>query len=163
MKKSRKTGDSMGLDIFAFSNIKWISEANGEPDIDHCKLFANGEYPLQNGGIQNGIYSFDEKLVLRAGSYSGYNVWRDSLAKLASYSSADEVQRLNLKGPFSELINFSDCEGVICAEISAKLAKDFASYSSIACNYDSEDFFALYQQWQKAFELAAQKGAVRFC
>ena len=30
--------------------------------------------------------------------------------------------------PFVELINFSDCEGVIGPEVAAKLAKDFADY-----------------------------------
>ncbi|MEN9870269.1 MAG: hypothetical protein RLZZ171_1257, partial [Cyanobacteriota bacterium] len=70
------------------------------------------------------------------------------------------------KGPFVELINFSDCEGVIGSSLSAKLAKDFADFNDrakkTAAEYRGDWFYSLHQKWQEAFELAAQNGAISF-
>jgi len=74
------------------------------------------------------------------------------------------------KGPFVELINFSDCEGEIGPIVAAKLAKDFAEHQEKARTYvplhndpDEPDWwFNLYKDWRKAFEMASDGGSVCF-
>jgi hypothetical protein len=74
--------------------------------------------------------------------------------------------------PFVELICFSDCEGSIGPETSAKLAKDFADYEEQAREWAKDRYadwhdefdwwFSKYENFKRAFELAAQGGFVMF-
>ena len=67
--------------------------------------------------------------------------------------------------PFFELIHFSDCEGIIGPKISAKLAKDFADNQAKADVYRVDEaswFREKYSDWRRAFEMAADNGAVEF-
>lgn len=80
---------------------------------------------------------------------------------LAGHDNAEAVWNGKANGEaFVELINFSDCEGVIGAEVAKKLAADFAAYQDKAG--DKGDFARVYASWRKAFELAADGGAVCF-
>lgn len=178
----------MGLDITAhkqLSKIDCVFDASGNPihpetreALDFAFLASvNYDFPGRNGSIEDGTYyNAGDSFGFRAGSYGGYNAWRDELAKLAGYP-AKPVDRYNTgsvqqrhdqgawnadSGPFWELINFSDCEGVIGAEVSAKLAKDFAEYQSAVDAHDDEYFRARYNEWRKAFEMASDNGAVDF-
>jgi len=111
---------------------------------------------------------------LHAGSYGGYNRWREQLAELAGYPAGDYEQYGRTyqshcvpcwngeAGPFSELINFSDCEGVIGASVSAKLAKDFADFQPKADAHEDDRFRMKYAEWRQAFEMASDSGAVDF-
>lgn len=65
-------------------------------------------------------------------------------------------------GPFWELINFSDCEGVLGPATSAKLAGDFATWQEKADQHPDEAFRVLYARWRKACEMAADGGALVF-
>ena len=85
-------------------------------------------FPGRTAGIKPGIYSFERSAEFRAGSYSGYNEWRDHLARMAVGMSAKKIWASGWKGPFVELINFPDNEGVIGPVVAAKLAKDFAEF-----------------------------------
>lgn len=69
----------------------------------------------------------------RAGSYSGYNAWRETLAELAGIKNLEawwkeQGSALNRKGetPFHELINFSDCEGKLPYKECVELLADFS-------------------------------------
>jgi hypothetical protein len=168
----------MVLDVSAYSNIKLLENVHLDEDgdpvddaeelVDYFQPCVNAHYPSHAEGIENGaLYGYEEEFGFCAGSYSGYNTWRNSLAHLAGYESAKHVwDHPGLVGPFVELINFSDCEGVIGASLSAKLAKDFADFNDrakkTAAKYGGDWFYSLYQEWQKAFELAAQNGAISF-
>jgi hypothetical protein len=80
------------------------------------------------------------------------------------------------KGPFTELINFSGCEGYIGPVVAAKLAKDFADYQQRAEEYaanqgepdhgsedwSGDEWLEVYNDWRRAFEMAADGGAVIF-
>lgn len=129
---------------------------------------------------------------IACGSYGGYNRWRNELSIMAGYDSAKNVWQDNnfspwlpyinlryrklkkLKGetvinnqsikPFYELINFSDCEGVIGPEISKKLYDDFIEFDQKAKDYDNNDdyFYRKYQEWKEAFRIASKGGAVTF-
>lgn len=166
-------------------------DADGEPidpstretlDYD-LRVYANNDFPGRADGLEDrGVYSAEYSMGFRAGSYRGYNAWREELAKLAGYSAVP-VDRYNTgkvemrhdygawqaeSGPFLELIEFSDCEGTIGSTVSAKLAKDFADWDERAKQHDDASqnwhgrFYSLYQQWRTAFEMAANGGAVDF-
>lgn len=178
----------MGLDITAYSGItklEAVFDEDGEPinpetrePVDYdLWVYANHDFPGRADGVEDrALYKADGSFGFHAGSYSGYNRWRDELARLAGYPEgtvtsygADRKTHCaacwdGQEGPFSELINFSDCKGVIGPAVSAKLAKDFAEFQKKADIFGWENlwFKDLYNQWRKAFEMAANNGAVKF-
>jgi len=171
----------MGLDITAASKIKWIAVdlPDGGSFGDYFWVGAQpDEFTAQADGLAPGLYETANEVNFRAGSYSGYNEWREQLAELAGYPAqpANFAEATpgrppkehsagawaSTSGPFWELINFSDCEGVIGAKTSAKLAQDFAEYQGKADAHADEWFRELYATWRRAFELASDDGAVAF-
>jgi hypothetical protein len=170
----------MGLDISYYSKIDFASTL--ERDDAEVYLYRNDMVFGQSDGIKNGAYdSYGEYGSFRAGSYSGYNSWRRSLAELVGYDYdqvIESVQRsirrnesLNkvlgereeaeVRIPFVELLFFSDCEGFIGPNTSAKLAKDFAEWEEKAKGNDF--LYGRYQEWKKAFDTASDGGCVVFC
>jgi hypothetical protein len=117
----------MGLDISAYRQIAKIDavfDAGGEP-IDpvtrepveyDMQAYRNDEFPGRADDIEDrAIYKAADSMGFRAGSYGGYNAWRN----------------------------------------------DFAEFQSKADECD--DHFTLkYAEWRKAFEMAADGGAVSF-
>jgi hypothetical protein len=190
----------MGLDITAYNALTRESDvtydheegvfrdrATGE-DLgydSYVRFWDNKDFPGRIEGVDpDVVYSYSQYFSFRAGSYGGYNVWRDALAELAGYPATEyetsykgrqkscaaacwDVEGGNLKGPFSELINFSDAEGTIGPVVAAKLAKDFEVFLPIAQekwegNADFHHYYQRYLDWKHAFELAADNGAVVF-
>lgn len=106
----------------------------------------------------------------RAGSYSGYNSFREQLAQAALDVTPRAVwDRLDFyrERPFFELINFADNEGTIGPLAAADLAQDFRDQRSIvlAAWHDVEEeswFTAKYDEWQRAFDVASGHGIVAF-
>lgn len=180
----------MGLDIAAYSKLTKIegkTNEDGEP-LDpktgevmdwncYTHLYPNPHFQERAGSITEGNYTFEDQMGFRAGSYSGYNYWREQLAKMAGYP-AIEVEKYGNKeirhdagawekteGPFWELICFSDCEGIVGTEDCVKLAKDFAENQEKVGSMDDGNphgFAAKYSEWRKAFELASDGGCVDF-
>jgi len=125
--------------------------------------YPNKDFPHQANGLQTGYYKGAKVLGFRAGSYTGYNQWRDWLARTMLGVSAETVWRHPAdfaERPFFELINFADNEGVLGPETCKRLAEAFAAHDEQAQN--SGEFYDLYQTWRKAFELAADDGLVYF-
>lgn len=177
----------MGLDISAYSEIKLQKQFTedytrhdyyeNDDNWDYTVLYNNKHFPIQYGNLIEGAYSYDDKMEFRAGSYRGYNAWRNRLAVLAGYGSAERVWQIcndytKAQGedsydmpsdmPFIEIINFSDCEGVICSEIAKKLLNDFKTFDEKAKESMDGYSYERYQSWTKAFELASNNGAVSF-
>jgi hypothetical protein len=176
----------MGLDIAAYANLKKlncafnedgepIDPATLEPLEDAVQFHVNPHFPGREAPLEDGAaYLAEEGEGFRAGSYGGYNHWREGLAALAGYPLTErEVYGTTIfshdagawsvdSGPFHELINFSDCEGVIGSVVSAKLAKDFADFQDRADSHMDVGWRELYTQWRHAFEMAANGGAVSF-
>lgn len=156
----------MGLHINAYSDCIKLddnSEENylGYPNIEYL------EYRPQSS------CDFD----FSAGSYSGYNDFREKLAKFAGYPEIDYTDyfqrtvksaaaycwQIASEGPFYEIINFSDCEGIINAEKSKKLYEDFSlNLDKAELYFDSWDI-TIYKNFMYAFELASNNGYVEFC
>ncbi len=175
----------MGLDVSAYSKLQKIDclyNEDGEPvdpvtrqEIDEfVKIFHDPNFPGRADEFEDrACYSYEDSDGLHAGGYGGYNHWRNDLAKLAGYPLGQYEQYGKMwdsycvacwngaTGPFSELINFSDCDGVIGTAVSRKLADDFAKFQS-AADAIGGLFAEKYAGWRKLFELASNDGCVRF-
>jgi hypothetical protein len=152
----------MGLDISAYSNLKREDDQSKNRDDYEIRIWINPNFPGRCDDVAEGYYTSEEDLRFGAGSYSGYNAWRDQLARLAGHADARAVWNDPKSGPFVELINFSDCEGTIGTAISAKLAKDFADFQHAADTHPDERFRERYANWRNGFELASKAGAIQF-
>lgn len=163
----------MGLDITAYQRLT--------PDKDgKIQLWINGDFPGRAAPFDDADLRFTAKQAFsfRAGSYSGYNLWRDQLAKLAGYPETDHpaphrkgershaafVWGQEPRGlPFEELVNFADNEGTLGTTICQKLLKDFKEFDQRAKEFSEDSWFYLkYQDWAYAIALAADGGAVQF-
>lgn len=181
----------MGLGITAYRQLRKLDvvfDATGAPidprsrdPIEGCFFQPRVNYdfgPERYAGIENlAVYAFLEKFCFGAGSYGSYGAWREELARMAGYQEIERVpdyapsRRMGCSAaawaglcdgmPFVELVNFSDCDGVIAAETAAKLAADFAKFDEQA-KLVGDSFYELFQQWRHAFEVAADGGAVEF-
>lgn len=167
----------MGLDLFAYSHL---GEHTGTVDEDGypadgagnylengARFFLNPDFPGRADDIKGGAPYLHSGSKVHAGyGYGTYNRRRDQLAALAGYgpegSAAETCWDYHDSGPFYELINFSDCEGVIGTAVSAKLAKDFGDFQHEADRHPDAAFRDFYTQMRGLFEHAAQGGAVCF-
>lgn len=156
----------MGLDIDAYRTVKFVHAIADDDDGDYAAteraLYPNPDFPEQADGLKRGVYAVEGGTGFRAGSYSGYNYWRSELAALVG-KTADRIHRDDVRtGPFVELINFSDCEGVIGPTTSAKLAGDFAKWQAEADSHGDDYWRQKYAAWRESFGWAANGGAVVF-
>lgn len=177
----------MGLDITAYEHVTLVEAITGEK-LKEMKW----EHPLYDRDDHEFLYvvyedhreRFDDLvegfykpsgavLRFRAGSYGGYNHWREKLAKMIGTTPQDLWNENDSAAarstPFYELICFSDCDGVIGPKTSAKLYADFKEHRNKAGKapesgyHDDDTYFAsLYVQWMNAFDLASRGGVVRF-
>lgn len=165
----------MGLDISYMSKAKLEMPYNADQDDWHDEaderglttIYPNPDFAEigQDDGLERGAYSGEREGGFRAGSYSGYNRWREQLSMMALgvmptvvWNNPDEFGGR----PFYEIVHFSDCEGVIGPKTSAKLAKDFEDHLDKARSDLDEYSFGKYEEWLKAFQTAADDGLVRF-
>ena len=168
----------MGLDITAYTKLTKV--ADGTEELRQTEGYdwrtqwlvtpgdialTEKDFPGRTIGLAPGLYSYAKRHDFRAGSYSGYNDLRRWLAVLAGHGTPEAVwakrqAAMPCEGPFVELIDFSDCEGIIGPVVSAKLARDFADFQDRVGDfgYDAQ----LYGHWRRAFEMAADGGAVDF-
>lgn len=157
----------MGLDIRAFKGLKEVKN----PQFDQYGELIDWENQWNPGASMEwsesvwpgkgkpinpkSVYEWEDCYHFRAGSYSGYNWWRDKLNEFAGNVA------------FQELIDFADNEGVIGSELSKKLYDDFQKYHEKAFEFsmtldDAGWWFDKYHEWEKAFEMAKDGGAVEF-
>jgi hypothetical protein len=126
------------------------------------RMWKNDAFPNAAPEIEDRArYHSEESMQFRAGSYGGYNEWRNSLAAMVG-TTPKTAWAGEYQGPFAELINFSDCEGVIGATVCRKLAEDFKAQQTKADTWDDEWFRERYALWRQAFEMGADNGAVSF-
>lgn len=170
----------MGLDITAYKQLKLVrpltdtekADYEVEDESENNVVFYNfnEDFPEHSERLEPfSLYECTERVGFRAGSYSGYSIWRNELAKVAGFKSDKDVWNNGKLGdPFYEVINFTDCDGVIGPKFAAKLFKDFvdnqarADAHSKTLGTDSEWFKSKYAEWRKAFEMASDNGAVSF-
>lgn len=184
----------MGLDIVAYRGLEKIDavfDADGDPIDPVTRLALSGDFvlvrlsddfPERADGVEDGgVYRYAESFHFNAGAYSSYNRWRESLARLAGYPAIEyrrnsrvppELSRAAAAwrglcdgAPFVDLVNFSDCEGVIGPVASQRLFADFETHKekAAAFQFGDYDFFSIYKKFLTAFALASYGGAVVFC
>jgi len=160
----------MGLDITSYSNLKKGKETR------ESIYIGKGPEHVARHEYAEGWYEPTLETVghhFRAGSYGGYNQFRGHLCAAIHGVECEEFwTNEDYEGtPFYELIDFSDCEGVIGVEESKKLHAEFMLHKGIFRRYlennidDSEDldyFMEKYEDWTKAFSISAQGGALIF-
>lgn len=177
----------MGLDITAYRRIHKIDATFNEtgwpihPDTGEVfpntfRPRSNPDFPGRMDDLEDGaVYLYMEDVTDRIGTYHYYNDWREALAELVGYSLTESTESegrfpgvshaaacwLGAVGPFSELIDFSDCEGTFGTEMSAKLAKDFRDWDVRASTL-GDRFYRTYTVFRNAFEMASDGGAVQF-
>ena len=181
----------MGLDISVYTNvIPYTGELDGIYPIEGSSFIVNNNecfkdraLPLELNksykGNPNIRYSF------RAGSSGSYGQWREILAKYAGYPLA-KYKKYNgelinsysagawesNEGLFCELINFSDCEGILGNIVCKKLADDFTInmndiFKRVSSDYHYDItyvsyFKEMYKNWMYACKRASKNGAIRF-
>lgn len=172
----------MGLDVIAYRKLqavdalfdaksKPIDRQTGKPITHYFQVNINPDFPKQADDLtDNSVWHYRDSFSFQ-NAYGYFNQWREELAKLAGYPLAqhEELDGLAMRhaaacwngttGPFSELIYFSDCQGVIGSVTSAKLVRDFIDFDEQA-EANGDDFYDAYLNWQTAFEMAADGGAV---
>ncbi len=180
----------MGISINAYSKLTKIDvlfnndgepvdPVTSEPVEDYYKVRANHDFSGLADGLEDGAcYSYAESEHVFARSYAGYAVWRETLARLAGYpldsflntfgvqenSHAASAWHGNVPdgAPFVELVNFSDCEGVIGPVVAAKLLRDFVEFDGRAKTIVDDRFYVGYCQLKRGLELASDGGALEF-
>jgi hypothetical protein len=159
----------MGLDISVYINLKEVPSHEVEVDSDGYpvdwdkfqKFYVNPHFEGRAEPIREDVfYTFDTTEIDPGWSYSGYGRHRRTLAELISQNIEDIWAEEFTTCPFYELINFSDCEGIIGSVVSAKLAKDFAEYQYRADAHQDAYFREFYNEMRKAFEAAANNNGV---
>lgn len=168
----------MGIDITAYTKVKKIDclfNTYGEPvdpftreelDIDWFEPYKNPDFPGRADDVEDGvIYQYEEAIYCFSSSYSRYGRLREKLAELSGWPYEDYVGYDGLaksycascwygeEGLFSELINFSDCEGVIGAIVAEKLVKDFLFLRKKVESTKDAEFLKFYNGMEKAFTL----------
>jgi hypothetical protein len=174
----------MGLDILAISNLRLvapevkaaldrlpevslylhdepaltITELSKKESHSRCKDMDSGDYYRSRES---------EEYDFRAGSYSSYGDFRRELSETFLNSPPEKVW-LNPKSyegqPFYELIDFSDCEGVLGTGVCAKLHKDFVDgREKFVEEVQSDWSVESYDRFTKALELAKEDGVIIFC
>lgn len=165
----------MGLDIIAYSRLKKNEYLSNKKDEDKdyidddCllimsprlaeieKAFPGRTEPLKYNGD---VYDCENYEWINIGSYSTYGWFRWALEAFSENRDC-----------FNELIDFSDCEGIIGSIVSKKLYEDFSSNAESFEQwvhlkfdaYDSELLLQMYRKFESAFEIAKDGGAVEFC
>lgn len=172
----------MGLDISACSRVKRVKPFTGwENGAD--ALYEQGlrpvsdkyDFPHHLGSLQPGWYEVEgEETRFRAGSYSGYNAFREWISRVALGVPPEVVWESIRAGqadfknkPFVSLIDFTDCDGVIGPEVCAELHRDFVENrekfeKDSQWGYDGGYYGELYDYWTTAFELGSDNGMVVF-
>lgn len=171
----------MGLDISYYRRLVLCEPGQGYGAViavANEDAFTDRAAPLMNGCEYAGEFVGG----FRAGSYSGYSMWREQLARLAGYpamnvgvgnaaafdsyaqayphASAAWMLPTPRDMPFYPLINFTDCDGVIGSDAARRLAQDFAAHQDVADSHPDEYFRTKYREWRTAFETASDDGAV---
>lgn len=179
----------MGLDVTAYRRLErvadWPADAesiddfaeyesgrgyvwNGRSVTDVHPVYVQRDFP-EHHSLTPGIYAYAESNDWGAGSYSGYNQWRDWLSRSALGVSAEEVwrnfDRWRDRG-VAWLINFSDCEGIIGAEVCARILADLreneATIREQAIGQDAAWCLAKLDDWLAGLEMAADGGMLDF-
>ena len=170
----------MGLDISVYTHVTPLPETGAwdeEPDWDAGvrRIYQNACFITRGAGVELpkaqpgrdgssdfhfGDFSVSEGPSFHAGSYSGYNRWREQLASLVGADLDGLWADGGTDVPFGELLNFTDCEGFLGPEVCHRLMRDFQDHHSAAQVHFDEYGLEKYEAWMRGVELAAKNSGV---
>jgi hypothetical protein len=167
----------MGLSIYAISNIKLSGNIIDDEPTDQDINVYPGTFN-RIAGLEVGLYRETDESKhydFHAGSYSTYNWFRRNLST-AIFGVPVEKIWLNTEAyegrPFFELIEFSDCDGIIGPDVSKKLHQDFETHRPNMIKFCLENFIdddqsyesimETYDNFTTAFKIASKGGLVLF-
>ena len=117
-----------------------------------------------------------DKINFRAGSYSGFGFWREILAKmhdieLEAMEGFGGAKEWTEDEPFYELLNHSDCEGVLTPKQSRELQEDFnqgyspAKLRKLVQNVEDLAYWEeKFSEWKKAIQHSVDANCtIQFC
>lgn len=161
----------MGLDVRAYCGlVPFVGEAD---ELDPFVVYVgeNVDFPGRETGVKTGVrYRADGRLHFRL-SYGRYNVWRNELAMVSGWPPSGNDDPASTfaasawasdGGPFWELINFTDCDGVIGPVVAAKLSREFDEWRERALEEGSGRLLEFYDLFADAMRKAADGGVVIF-
>ncbi len=162
----------MGVDVSAISNARRARkhDRSGDWCFKHHTYVSNSALPSALDGRPEGCYCSKQGDLgywgFRAGSYSGYNEFRDELSQLGIGIPVEELWRSPTQydgEPFAELLLIPS-ENAIGPVTSGKLYKDFNRYVTAARRRwrKKSDAWLLenYLNFRKAFRIAKDGGFV---
>lgn len=166
----------MGLGVMGYKNLKLVTEDLGDDfdEDEYVRFFDHPSFPGRYDGLVKGAYYTGEYLDGPDFSYAGYTMWREQLAKLAGYEQ-QPVETYpghvtvnycgpcwnGATGPFSEQINFSDCEGTIGPVVAKKLGQDYIDFKDRAEAIGGW-FYDQYLRFMDVFDPTLENNAVEF-
>lgn len=122
----------MGLDIVLYKNVRFVSVRDDMQDWaaeqDFLMHVGHGNYDAYSawaGPLKKGYYLYTERENCLQTGYGGYAMFRDELEQMI-------VKTYQQKRPFRELINFTDCDGIICNAMCQVMLNDFKSHQNLA-------------------------------
>ena len=128
----------------------------------------------------NTMMTYLEGVVLTSGetnsthrSYGGHSMFRNALRVIGEWDMLSGWEGIQSQAdkPFYELVNFSDCEGVLGPIACANLYEDFVEYADRAQSYfafeaETSEYgdwrWEHYQSWMRSFEITRDTGFVDF-
>jgi len=162
----------MGLDIFAVEKARKVSDEFNRDfetlDIEGevVRVLVNTHFSAHDH-LTDGIYCHEGKSIsFGVGSYGTYNGFRDRLSKIAHGVNPNVIWKnpeIYKSSAFYELVNFSDCEGVIGPDTAGKLLSDFKKYREEFMSEHDVWEGETYDNWIKALEIASNDGLLIFC
>lgn len=177
----------MGLDMRALRKLERIEEKDENDERDkgnhtvrvwESRHFPGRHRPLEPGWYRGEPMMFGPFPFKSLGAYREYGMFREFLAIVGGYEKHPTPQESPEhphactawqahEGPFWELINFFDNEGVLGPDACMKLSEDFRAHSVIASkvsiDLDRTDFAETYSVLWRMFAFAADGGVVELC
>lgn len=183
----------MGLDISCYSNVKVATDGHDIPDGEswceadaHIQVYSYAGFdhalrgvaaeatlkPMTGASSITDAGCFDvsesQSFGFRAGSYGGYNAFRDALAGLSNRSAEHYWGNDgDPDWPFYELVNFADNEGTLDWVAAKALLDDFRHHRDQFAREHKDSagrsyWVETYDDWITGLELAADHGCVVF-
>lgn len=156
----------MGLDVRVYNNIK-ITEKEEYADFTAFVSSEYWKYKIKN--LKEGkAYKGDSCFRGVSCACSSHNRFRETLIKLIGRDDLLDVDgkikwnELPDDMPFYDFIDFSDCEGCLDWEISAKIYTDFEKYFDKAKLELNEYNISIYETWLETFNYGRSNSVVVF-
>lgn len=169
----------MGLAVTGYEKLGYLGTLDAgdaaEANLDEGFLDLRPQrgVPDRSDGLKPGWYMpIGKQHAVGNVSYSGYGAWRRMLAAMVGVD-LKKLWKHHHAGPFVELLNYADNEGFFGPKTSTKLAADFKAYRPTAVafagavggkgfEWSGTDWLKLYNDYAKAFAVAAGSGVVYF-